>query len=136
MIRIELDDDLRTGDRRVDDQHEALFGMFNGLHEAMTRGRGTEVVGPLIQQLHDYTLEHFDAEQGLMVEARLDAVEMLDHVEEHRQLTERVRELVLQYRDGGLPTVLPLATLLQEWLIGHIRKRDRVLAKRRETAGA
>ncbi len=136
MIRIEFDDSLRTGDQTVDSQHEKLIGMFNELHAASTEGRGAEVVGPLLEKLHDYTIEHFAAEQKLMTGSRFPASDMLTHVEEHVQLTQKVRDLIVDYHNGGFATILPLATLLQEWLTKHIRQRDRQLVEHLEAARA
>lgn len=124
MIRIEFDETLETGDARVDDQHRELIGMFNELHAASCDGCGKEAIGPLLERLHSYTIEHFTAEQQLMVDSRFPAEEMLEHFSEHGELTQKVRQLVLDYHDGGLATILPVATLLQEWLATHIRQRD------------
>lgn len=124
MIRIEFDDSLKTGDGRVDDQHRELINMFNELHAASQDGSGKSAIGPLLERLHSYTIEHFTAEQQLMVDSRLPAEEMLDHFREHSELTQKVHSLVTDYHDGGLATILPVATLLQEWLATHIRQRD------------
>ncbi len=136
MIRIEFDDSLRTGDLTVDSQHEKLIAMFNELHAASTEGRGPEVVGPLLERLHDYTIEHFSAEQRLMTGSRYPAEDMLAHVEEHVALTQKVRDLIVDFHNGGFATILPLATLLQEWLTRHIRQRDRALAEHLRAASA
>lgn len=127
MIRIEFDDSLRTGDELVDAQHSTLIEMFNELHAASTAGQGSDAVGPLLDRLHEYTVEHFTAEQRLMTRYRYPATDMLSHVEEHGALTQRVRELIVQYRESDFATVLPLATLLQDWLTRHIRQRDRLV---------
>lgn len=135
MIRIEFDESLRTGDQTVDSQHEKLIAMFNELHAASLEGRGPELVGPLLESLHDYTIEHFAAEQELMASSRFPASDMLAHVEEHVQLTQKVRDLIVDFHNGGFATILPLATLLQEWLTRHIRQRDRLLVEHLKTAG-
>lgn len=125
MIRIEFDESLYTGDAMVDEQHRTLIGMFNELHAASQENRSAEAVAPLLEQLHDYTIEHFTAEQNLMIRTRFPADEMLSHVEQHGELTQKVRQLITDYRSGGFATILPLATLLQEWLATHIRQLDR-----------
>lgn len=125
MTRIEFDDTLKTGDSRVDEQHRMLVQTFNELQDASLESLGPEVVAPLLHQLHDYTIQHFTAEQELMARSRFPAAEMLEHVEEHRVLTDRVRQLITEYSSGGFESVLPLATLLQDWLAKHIRQSDR-----------
>lgn len=125
MIRIDFDDTLKTGDARVDEQHRTLVETFNRLQDASIESLGPEIVAPLLHQLHDYTIQHFTAEQELMARSRFPAAEMLEHVEEHRALTDRVRELITEYRDGGFESALPLASLLQDWLAKHIRQSDR-----------
>lgn len=125
MTRIEFDDTLKTGDARVDEQHRMLVETFNELQDASLDSLGAEVVAPLLHQLHDYTIQHFTAEQELMARSRFPAAEMLEHVEEHRVLTDRVRQLITEYSAGGFESVLPLASLLQDWLAQHIRQSDR-----------
>lgn len=125
MDRLELDDALRTGDPVVDEQHLAIIGLFNQVHEAQDGEAGAAEISTLIQRLHDYTIEHFVAEQELMSRGRVPQAELLSHIEEHDVLTQRVRELVLEYRSDGMTSAVPLATLLQEWLCDHIQERDR-----------
>lgn len=124
MTSIEFDDSLLTGDPVVDEQHRMLIGMFNELRAAGRDARGPDAIGPLLERLHVYTVEHFTAEQKLMAKTRFPADEMLAHVEEHGELTQRVRQLIVDYRTGGMDTVLPVATLLQDWLAVHIQQRD------------
>lgn len=135
MIRIEFDETLHTGDQRVDEQHRTLIEMFNSLHAASQEGRGPEVVAPLLEQLQDYTIRHFADEQDLMSRSRFPADEMLAHTEQHHELTQKVRQLITDYRSGGFATILPLATLLQEWLATHIRQSDRRVVEHLRSVG-
>lgn len=136
MIHMEFDESLYTGDAAVDAQHRELIGMFNDLHVASSEGRAADAVESLLQRLHSYTIEHFTAEQALMKRTRFPADEMLSHVEDHIALTQRVRQLVVDHREQGFSTMLPLATLLQEWLASHIRQRDRRLVAHVRSVGA
>lgn len=126
---IEFDDSLRTGNERVDEQHEMLIGMFNELHTASCANCGQDVVEPILERLQAYTIQHFADEQKLMVESRYPADVMVKHFEEHSRLSSRVRDMIVEYRKNGLATILPLATLLQEWIATHIRQQDRLVAE-------
>lgn len=127
MLRLQFDSTLETGDSTVDNQHRHLIDLFNELYDASVDGRGDEQVHATLVALSDYALEHFAAEQRLMVRFQYPPEDVMEHVDEHRRLTERVAALISEHSQSGMATILPLATLLQEWLATHIRVHDRRL---------
>jgi len=111
-----------TGHSEVDLQHQRLFGMINSLHEAMERHRGREILGPLLRDLADYTLEHFAAEESLMCESGFPHLER--HRQLHAELARQVDEYLLRYSAGYFTLPSTLSRFLAEWLKNHIRKED------------
>ena len=72
--------EFEIGHEAIDAQHQELFAHVDGLLAAISAGR-REQVGPALQFLHRYVLDHFAAEQALMAAAgypRADA-----HAAEH-----------------------------------------------------
>lgn len=127
MLRLQFDSTLETGDPTVDDQHRTLIGIFNELYDASVSGTAEDLVHETLVRLSTYTREHFAAEQRLMVTSKYPPEHVMAHVDEHLKLTEKTGQLVADHARGDLTTVLPLATLLQEWLATHIRVHDRRL---------
>lgn len=127
MLRLEFDSTLETGDGTVDDQHRTLIGLFNELYDASVSGTAEDVVHATLLKLSEYTREHFAAEQRLMVTAKYPPEHVMTHVDEHVKLARKTSELVTDHARGDLTTILPLASLLQEWLATHIRVHDRAL---------
>lgn len=124
---LQWDESLETGDSVVDGQHQRLIAMFGELHRAALDDTGQAAVGGIIERLTEYVTVHFAAEQELMVRHAFPPAAVMEHVGEHTKLTRRTLDMVQEYREGRLTTVLPLATFLQDWIATHIRRYDRVL---------
>ena len=111
-----------TGHPELDEQHKQLFGMVNELHEAMSHGHGREVLGPVLNNLVAYTLEHFATEEALMGSTGYPNLDR--HQEKHAALTGQVYELQLRFSAGYLTLPSTLARFLAGWLKQHIREED------------
>ncbi|MGA1263205.1 MAG: hemerythrin domain-containing protein [Prochlorothrix sp.] len=59
--------DYWTGHADIDRQHQTLFALINTLHEAMMEGQGDQVVYQTLQELANYTIDHFATEEALML---------------------------------------------------------------------
>jgi hemerythrin-like metal-binding protein len=129
------DRSLATGDIAVDEQHQQLFELYNGIHDAALGGDWGGSIEDGLLRLANYTLRHFDAEQRLMERSGYPADAMLDHVHEHQELIRRTDEIRAQFRAGEITTILPLVGLLQEWMTGHIYKCDRRLIEHCQAHG-
>ncbi len=57
-------DSYSVGVKTIDQQHAGLFAMVNELHTAMMNGEAKNAVGPLLDKLVKYTLEHFAFEEA------------------------------------------------------------------------
>ena len=126
MRRVAWKPSMETGDPLVDEQHRGLVALFNELLAAEEQGDSGRVPGAL-EQLSEYAVVHFTAEERLMEEHAYprDAVEA--HVAEHQALRSRTRDLVLEYRAGSVTTVVPIVEFMNAWLTEHIDQSDRRL---------
>jgi hemerythrin-like metal-binding protein len=114
-----------TGHKPVDEQHKMLFGMVNNLHDAIISGKGPEVLGPTLQELARYTIEHFAEEEKLM--ASINYVNSAEHKSKHDALTTQVKDLLDRYATGKLALSMTLSTFLANWLQHHIKEDDILL---------
>src|SRR6266542_4968700 len=56
--------DCSVGIKELDDQHKSFFEIINRLGEAAGGNKGAEVVGPVLQELKEYSRYHFTEEEN------------------------------------------------------------------------
>jgi hemerythrin len=125
---MEWDASLETGDDRIDGQHQKLLALFNELEHSGGRHDSAEVQS-VLERLIDYVSVHFTMEEDLMRRLEYPAEDAGRHVQEHRMLTKRTRDMVLDFRTGALSTVGPLVIFLRQWLTCHVDQEDRRLVE-------
>lgn len=126
MSYITWSDSLSVGNTFIDKDHRRLVELVNELHDAMTAGRGKEVVGKTLAALIQYTAEHFRREEDEM--ARINYGQSLTHKQEHKKLVTHVLELQKKFADGKTMLTVEVSKFLKEWLVNHIMKTDQDLA--------
>lgn len=116
-------EDLRVGVAKVDEQHQTLVAMINGLHAAMLEGKGKSVLGPTIDGLLDYTVTHFGTE-----EAYFDALGYPDaaaHKAQHKEFVNKVADFREGFEEDRLLLSMDVMDYLSDWLVTHIKGNDR-----------
>ena len=118
---------LSVGFAEIDRQHERLIEIANELNSAMHSGQGTQVVGRILNQLVDYTVKHFTYEENLMRQhgyAERDA-----HLAEHKKLIADVSTFKRDFDSGKATMTVELLGFIRSWLLEHILKVDKALAR-------
>lgn len=118
--------EYEVGVPEIDEQHQRLFKMINDLNEAMTLGRGKDVLDRILTGLVDYTARHFKTEEMYMDKAGYP--ELDSHREVHVRLTDKVHEMVDRYKTGEVGLGIELLNFLQDWLKKHILGTDKKYA--------
>jgi len=114
---------IAINDDAVDTQHKKLFDMINALHDAMSQGKGREVLGNVLNGLVDYTKTHFSYEQNRMQKENY--VGFLAHKAEHDKFTAKVVDLQNQYNSGKYSMTIEVSTFMKDWLVNHIQVNDK-----------
>lgn len=127
MDRIGWDPALEIGDETVDSQHRQLVEMLDHLIAAESQADARTAIPETLESLSAYVSTHFAAEKDIMLACGFPQVGIDAHLEEHRKLTERTRDFVLEYRRGEVESVVPLAEFLHAWLVDHVDRVDREL---------
>lgn len=120
-------DTYRTGNFRIDQQHQELFRLINDLHDAILSRVGEEVLGATLYQLSDYTIRHFGMEEALM--RRVTYPALSEHKRKHDQLAEQVKGLRKRFDEGRLTLTITLSNFLADWLRHHIKEDDLAMIK-------
>lgn len=116
---------MSTGLRQVDLQHQELIDMINALEAALAGGRREHALATLLPQLNAYVLFHFGTEDAYIEQAG--GRHALAHQQQHREFTERVAAWRAQ--PAAQLDLDVLLAYLQRWLVEHILKTDRELAR-------
>ncbi len=119
------DERLTVGVPEVDEQHRRILYLANALHGAAREDEKGEFLGTAIFEMGAYVNEHFDDEERVMREIDYPAYE--EHVQLHREMRSKMRELEHRFR-GGTVRATEIHQLVVSWLIQHIEGADRKIA--------
>ena len=120
-------DDLSVGNAFIDADHRKLVDMINKFHDAMSQGKGSSVVGIVLDNLIVYTREHFHREEVEM--QKIGYPLFAEHKREHERLLHEVHELHQSLADGKTMITMKAALFLKDWLVHHIKETDHLLAR-------
>jgi hemerythrin len=116
------DTSLETGDPLVDQQHQHIHALVDYAEDAKDR---PERLMRVLERLMDHVDCHFTTEETLMETTGYLGTEAIEHIAEHRKLTEDARVVVLRFRAGELTDMEPVIEFLRGWLAQHVHMRDR-----------
>jgi hemerythrin len=122
MLLIEWSEKLETGIGKIDEQHKKLVDRVNELNEAMRKGRGKEVVAPILDELKRYTDYHFGTEERAFEEYRYPQREA--HKRQHADLVAKLDDLIAKNKSNTFMISVDVLDFLKAWLSNHILKED------------
>jgi hemerythrin len=123
MALIEWNDSYSVGNNTFDAQHKKLFALLDNIFEAMKTGKGKEVIGPVLQELKNYTVTHFSAEERLM--EKHNYPDMASHIKQHKAFVDKVADITTKYNAGKMVMTIEISSFLKDWLVNHIQGVDR-----------
>lgn len=106
-----------------DAEHKKLFALINDLYEAMRVGKGSTVIGKVLDELQGYTVYHFTAEEELMVRAGYP--ELQAHRKQHQEFVARVGQFKQELTEGATGQAVAASEFLNNWLVNHIQRTDK-----------
>jgi hemerythrin-like metal-binding protein len=120
---MEWNEKFITGVREADEQHKRLVDLINELYDAMSQGKGSEVIDKILYELAKYADYHFKTEEGLM--SKYGYPELEQHKREHEAFTKKVQEFIESRKGGSLTLTMKVMNFLKEWLTNHILGTDK-----------
>jgi len=132
-IRITWDTNLETGDPEIDGQHRELFHRLDRLLAASREKRSREEVAQTLTFLGDYVVQHFAAEERMMVLA--DYPDLEAHRAEHAHFVQEFGVLYREFKAEGPTTlfIIRVGNRVTGWLREHIYRTDRSLVDHLKT---
>jgi hemerythrin-like metal-binding protein len=105
--------------KRCDDDHKRLFALICDLRSAIARGKSAEVMDKIIEQLENYSVFHFTAEEALLAAASYPGLE--SHRTEHQKF---IDSLASFRREGIASRQYEVLNFMNRWLVNHIKHTD------------
>jgi hemerythrin-like metal-binding protein len=126
MSLMRWNDEYLTFNQVIDEQHQRLFEIINGIYDMIRVGRGNESVAYALSDLSEYTRFHFATEEKYMHETGFPGFE--HHSAEHGRMLDEIRELRHRILDGSIVVTMNEMSFLKDWLLVHFTGLDRGLA--------
>ncbi len=123
---LEWNQDFHLGVEEIDEQHEQLVNLLNRLHDAIHARKGSQAVQSTLNDLVQYTADHFRDEEKLMTEAGYPGY--AGHKQIHEDLVTQVVDLQQKLATGQASVTFELMHFLRVWLVRHIGETDRAFA--------
>jgi len=111
---------------QIDQQHKKLIDLINQLDNAMSQGRGKEVLGKILNELVGYCGNHFKLEEQLMQANGYP--DFAEHKDKHDKMTAKVLSLKSEVATGKRLISLDVMKFLEQWLDKHILGTDKKYA--------
>lgn len=123
-------DKLSVSNDQVDSDHKTLISIINQIEKAIENKTDIPLLKKSLNELEDYTHEHFRREESLM--KSISYPHFYRHFKEHRKLVnklEKIKRNLFDKIDNNLEIDNPdsLIDLLRNWLLDHVMKEDLLL---------
>lgn len=125
MTLMDWNDSFSVGIREIDTQHKRLIDLINQLYRGIMLEQGDEVIGGTLDELVNYTVNHFGYEEKLFDKHGYPDKE--EHLAKHKILIQQVTEHCQKFQEtgGDMQVGNALLTFLKDWLTKHIRGVDK-----------
>lgn len=122
MPLITWNSSLSVNVAEIDQQHQKLIGMINGLDEAMRQGQGKVATGKILEEMVSYITTHFEAEERYF--RRFNYPDTAKHIQEHTAFVQKAVDFRRQFNAGKLGLSIEIMDFLSTWLCNHIKGTD------------
>lgn len=122
MALFEWNEGFCTGISSIDEQHKALVGYINKLHDSLLKGHTEKDLIPILEGLIDYTNGHFKHEEQLF--EKYSYPHAKEHVDGHQELLDQVLEFRKRVDSEVGLLGSELLVFLKGWLLNHIMNED------------
>lgn len=123
MAFVNWTDELSVHVSVIDEQHKKLVGILNDIYDAMQLGQGAAIVSKILDNLVEYTIVHFSAEEKYMKEFNFK--EYAAHKLEHENLVDQVKKFQADLAAGKVFISIEIMNFLRDWLSNHILVTDK-----------
>lgn len=123
MAFVEWNKSFSVNVLEIDGQHLKLVEMLNEIHEAMQEGKGSSVVGKIVDEMIDYAQSHFATEEYYFEKFKYPKAQ--EHTREHLEFVKRVSAMKQDAEKGKHGLSIEVMLFLKDWLLNHIKGSDK-----------
>ena len=123
MAYIEWNSNISVNIMEIDNQHKKLIEVINELHDSMIKGKSKDILNGLLNDLTNYTVEHFGLEEYYM--DKFNYINSSIHKKEHKDFIKKVAEYHNDLKNGKFLLSVQVMNFLKDWLINHIQGSDK-----------
>lgn len=106
----------------IDDQHKQLVNLINELNNSMLYEKGRDKISQIIKGLVDYTIFHFDYEEGLLKKNGYHDFD--NHKKVHTKFIDTIKAFQHDFEYNEKELSKEVMDFLKKWLIEHIMGTD------------
>ncbi len=106
----------------IDEQHKGLVEIINLTTYAQTKNH-PEKLKEILTRLIEYTQVHFKFEEEHMLKNGYN--KLVEHQGQHQVLIKQIVHILEQLKKGDKEVLENIFTILENWLIKHIREHDK-----------
>jgi hemerythrin len=121
-MEVAWNDRYNTGIRVIDDQHQELFRLVEGLRTSVQSGADRQAIEALLTDLVSCSERHFASEESFM--GRFGYPDLTQHMSEHASMLTSLQELLDKFRESHQTMALMVPTFMEGWLKHHISDGD------------
>jgi hemerythrin len=120
VTKIEWNSSFLLGFTDIDAHHQHLVGLLAKTHDEFTSGISD--LGPILDELVDYTKYHFKSEELWMLDGLYPGI--VGHKKEHGIFLHKVVDLQEYFHSNNQYISLEMLQFLEVWITNHILKTD------------
>lgn len=127
----EMKEEYYTGIEFIDQEHAKLFSICNEAYELLTNdfiSDKYDYILRVLQELKNYTKYHFQHEEEYMLSVGYKR--LLSQKVDHADFIEKLDGFDIENIDENQKSsLLELLDFLNDWLVSHIYKKDKLIAE-------
>jgi len=114
-----------SGHPQLDAEHRALIDSVDEIAHAIAERRDAPAVFALLEAVVHDCIAHFASEDAVFRQAATQEAE--SHIQKHRELAEKMQNLLRHASDGSMASMEMVAALLYDPLVIHMVSEDQKL---------
>ena len=126
MEKARWTEDLRIGNKAIDDDHQKLFDLINELSIDMQQGKVNRESREIVDALTEYAEDHFAREEEFM--QKINYEQFAAHKADHDRFVSELHAQQARLDRGAVTLTQFVDDLLNDWLRRHVEVMDKALA--------
>ncbi len=123
MPLLTWDNTFSVNNETIDNQHKDLFKYLNELSDAMSSGKGNEVISKILDSLLSYTTTHFKHEEEIFDKYNYPDKDF--HIAKHEEFVAKIVQFKNDFDMGKALLSVKILRFLTDWLKEHINGTDK-----------